>query len=119
MFYPFTKEVVVVSSNPVSGIAPAASKNEAVLSDSEKIDPLATLKELLLEKNSKDRSLVKRLDNMSMADLRDELLALDPLNAEYIAQINQCELLCWKRLELEKSVIDLSSEILGFDCGMK
>ncbi|GJP34310.1 hypothetical protein CLOM_g18753 [Closterium sp. NIES-68] len=52
---------------------------------------------------------------LSFTRLRDELLALDPLNLDHVRAINQAEALYWKLSQGERE--GWSDEILGFDCG--
>ncbi|CAI7877912.1 unnamed protein product, partial [Closterium sp. NIES-54] len=55
------------------------------------------------------------LRELSFTRLRDELLALDPLNLDHVRAINQAEALYWKLSEGERE--GWSDQILGFDCG--
>ncbi|CAI6008176.1 unnamed protein product [Closterium sp. NIES-65] len=55
------------------------------------------------------------LQELSFTRLRDELLALDPLNLDHVRAINQAEALYWKLSEGERE--GWSDQILGFDCG--
>eukprot|EP00250_Pteridium_aquilinum_P001741 c11954_g1_i1 orf=517-2394(-) len=55
------------------------------------------------------------LAELSFTELRDKLLAMDPLNREHVVQVNQVEAEYWKRCEGFR--VGWSDEILGFDCG--
>ena len=55
------------------------------------------------------------VDELSFTELRDKLIALDPLNKEHIMKINQAEAEFWTKSEGYR--VGWSDEILGFDCG--
>lgn len=52
---------------------------------------------------------------MTATQLRDALLAADPLNQQWIIQVNTAEAEFWKRNSGYR--VGWSDEILGFDCG--
>ncbi|KAI5067459.1 hypothetical protein GOP47_0017987 [Adiantum capillus-veneris] len=68
------------------------------------------LASLLLEVLSDDE-----LAQLSFTELRDKLLAMDPLNYEHVMQVNKVEAEYWKRCEGFR--VGWTDEILGFDCG--
>lgn len=55
------------------------------------------------------------INELSFTELRDKLLALDPLNKDYVIKINQAEAEFWRKSEGYR--VGWSDEILGFDCG--
>lgn len=55
------------------------------------------------------------LVQLSFTEVRDKLLAMDPLNRDHVMHVNQVEAEYWKRFEGYR--IGWSDEILGFDCG--
>jgi len=55
------------------------------------------------------------IQELSFTELRDKLLALDPLNDVHVAKVNQAEAEFWKKSEGYR--VGWSDEILGFDCG--
>lgn len=55
------------------------------------------------------------LHKLSFTELRDKLLALDPLNRDFVIRINKAEAEYWKRKEGYR--VGWSDQILGFDCG--
>lgn len=57
----------------------------------------------------------EELSDLSFTELRDKLLAMDPLNREHVVRVNQVEAEYWKRCEGFR--VGWSDEILGFDCG--
>ena len=55
------------------------------------------------------------IDTLSFTELRDKLLALDPLDKDHVMKINKAEAEYWKKSEGYR--MGWSDEILGFDCG--
>lgn len=55
------------------------------------------------------------INELSFTELRDKLLALDPLNKDHVIKVNQAEAEFWKKSEGYR--VGWSDEILGFDCG--
>lgn len=55
------------------------------------------------------------INELSFTELRDKLLALDPLNTDHVIKVNQAEAEFWKKSEGYR--VGWSDEILGFDCG--
>ncbi|KAB2608343.1 L-galactono-1,4-lactone dehydrogenase [Pyrus ussuriensis x Pyrus communis] len=55
------------------------------------------------------------INELSFTELRDKLLALDPLNKDHVVKVNQAEAEFWKKSEGYR--VGWSDEILGFDCG--
>ncbi|KAM1094108.1 hypothetical protein FF1_009151 [Malus domestica] len=55
------------------------------------------------------------MNELSFTELRDKLLALDPLDKDHVAKVNQAEAEFWKKSEGYR--VGWSDEILGFDCG--
>ncbi|CAM6084490.1 unnamed protein product [Calypogeia fissa] len=57
----------------------------------------------------------EQLSELSFTELRDVLIAVDPLNREHIMKVNRAEAKYWKLSEGYRT--GWSEEILGFDCG--
>jgi L-galactono-1,4-lactone dehydrogenase len=55
------------------------------------------------------------VNELSFTELRDKLLALDPLNKDHVIKVNQAEAEFWRKSEGFR--VGWSDEILGFDCG--
>lgn len=55
------------------------------------------------------------INQFSFTELRDRLLALDPVNRDHVAKVNQAEAEFWRKSEGYR--VGWSDEILGFDCG--
>ncbi|GLT95859.1 hypothetical protein SLE2022_135180 [Rubroshorea leprosula] len=121
LYIPYTDTVVVVTCNPVSKwrgppkFKPKYSEDEA----------LQHVRELYRESLKKYRakditakssdSEEPEINELSFTELRDKLLALDPLNKDHVIKVNQAEAEFWKKSEGYR--VGWSDEILGFDCG--
>ncbi|KMT15130.1 hypothetical protein BVRB_3g062480 [Beta vulgaris subsp. vulgaris] len=115
LYIPYTDSVVVVTCNPVSkwrrpkNFKPKYTKDEA----------LQQLRDLY--KNSLEKYRVSPAENepdvneLSFTELRDKLLALDPLDTDHVINVNQAEAEFWTKSEGYR--VGWSDEILGFDCG--
>lgn len=55
------------------------------------------------------------IEELSFTELRDKLLALDPLNKDHVIKVNKAEAEFWRKSEGYR--VGWSDEILGFDCG--
>ncbi|KAL7197550.1 hypothetical protein ACSBR2_020145 [Camellia fascicularis] len=120
LYIPYTDTVVVVRCNPVSKwkgppkFKPKYSHDEA----------MQNVRDLYQEslKNRCEVTATESVDNneenineLSFTELRDKLLALDPLNKNHIIKVNQAEAEFWRKSEGYR--VGWSDEILGFDCG--
>jgi len=72
----------------------------------------APLQELLVHKGG---ATAEAAASMNFAQLRDGLIALDPLNKEHVIEINRAEAEFWKRAGGYR--VDWSDKLLGFECG--
>lgn len=121
LYIPYTDTVVVVRCNPLSKwkgmpkFKPKYSKDEAM----QQIRDLyqESLKkyrgEEVVSKSSNDDE--PDINELSFTELRDKLLALNPLNKDHVIKVNQAEAEFWRRSEGYR--LGWSDEILGFDCG--
>lgn len=108
MWIPHTDDVIVVTCNPARDDdvpqPPAASMKER----------LAPVCELLLShplcKLSKEH-----VAELQFTSLRDELLALAPLDVDWVKKVNAAEAAFWRMSQGTR--IDWSDRILQFDCG--
>ncbi|XP_072974763.1 L-galactono-1,4-lactone dehydrogenase 2, mitochondrial [Typha angustifolia] len=114
LWIPYTDTVVVVECNPPSKwntpkFTPKYGKDEAV----QHVRDLYrdSLKKYRIEAGSDEPDI----NQLSFTELRDKLLALDPLNKDHVIKINQAEAEYWKKSEGYR--VGWSDEILGFDCG--
>ncbi|KAF9596863.1 hypothetical protein IFM89_013911 [Coptis chinensis] len=121
LWIPYTDTVVVVSCNPVSKwkgppkFKPKYTKDEA----------LQQLRDLYLEllqkyrtvdikaKSSEDKE--QDISELSFTELRDKILAVDPLDKDLVVKANQAEADFWRKSEGYR--VGWNDEILGFDCG--
>ncbi|CAK9185912.1 unnamed protein product [Ilex paraguariensis] len=121
LYIPYTDTVVLVRCNPVSKwkgapkFTPKYSEDEA----------MQHVRELYVESLKKYRGQViavkspndnePDINELSFTELRDKLLALDPLNKDHVIKVNQAEAEFWRKSEGYR--VGWSDEILGFDCG--
>lgn len=116
---PYTDTVVVVTCNPISK-RKGPPKFKPQYSTEEAIQHLRDLYQELLVKyrvtgvNSEGEN-EPDINTLSFTELRDKIIALDPLNKEHIVKLNQAEAEFWRKSEGYR--IGWSDEILGFDCG--
>lgn len=115
MWIPNTDSVVVVKSNLFQGDDDARRQIEAahaqVVTDQSRLGPAQTL---LLEHPAcgiaRDTAM-----SLSFTELRSELLKVDPLNCDWVRQVNEAEAKFWKMST--GTHVDWSDRILQFDCG--
>jgi L-galactono-1,4-lactone dehydrogenase len=128
MWIPYTDTVVCVTNDPVvinthlpveggtGGTTTTTTSNnkqsEPVFTKDERFAPLT---DLLLELNSFDYPTRDAIATMGFGELRDALLAIDPLQLDHVKRCNAAEAEFWKRSQ--GSVIRPSDELLQFDCG--
>lgn len=112
MWLPLTSKVVVVVSNPVTTpeTSPPVYSSQAVAAAEAATSQLRTL---LRSKTA--ASSDEPLDSLSFTQLRDRLLALDPLGLPHVREVNQAEAAFWEASSGRR--IDDSVNVLGFDCG--
>lgn len=107
MWIPHTDKVVVVVSNPTN-----KSPTSCAYSSSEATAPLAALLRSVYPDKYPSYESTKIF---SFSELRDQLVAHDPLNVEYIKRVNEAEAQFWQNSAGTR--VDDSTNILGFDCG--
>ncbi|XP_010273249.1 PREDICTED: L-galactono-1,4-lactone dehydrogenase, mitochondrial [Nelumbo nucifera] len=121
LYIPYTDTVVVVRCNPISKwkgppkFKPKYGKDEAI----QHVRDLywESLKKYRVEETTakSPENDEPDIDEMSFTELRDKLLALDPLNKDHVIKVNQAEAEFWRKSEGYR--VGWSDEILGFDCG--
>lgn len=111
MWIPHTKYVVVVTCNPYKGAGSDVFLRYSKYNDSERLAAPRKLLRSHPDCNLTDVQIVE----LGFTALRDELLALDPLNVEWVKKVNLAEAEFWKRSEGTR--VDWSDRILQFDCG--
>eukprot|EP00892_Ulva_mutabilis_P004800 jgi/Ulvmu1/2692/UM014_0148.1 len=108
MWIPYTDSVIVVKCNPTKQSAPPGPGwFGKTFTDDEKLKPL---RELLQSATGAAPAA-----ELSATQLRDELIKENPLDQEWIKQVNRAEAEFWKRNSGYR--VGWSDEILGFDCG--
>ncbi|KAH7853764.1 hypothetical protein Vadar_006324 [Vaccinium darrowii] len=121
LYIPHTDTVVVVTCNPFSKWK-GPPKYKPKDSQDEAIQPLRDYYQQSLKKYRGEGNVSKSPDKnepdvneLSFTELRDKLLALDPLNKDHVVKVNQAEAEFWRKSEGYR--VGWSDEILGFDCG--
>ncbi|KAK6244255.1 hypothetical protein QUC31_010664 [Theobroma cacao] len=121
LYIPYTDTVVVVTCNPVSKwrgppkFKPKYTKDEAMQHVRELYkESLKKYRAREITSTSPD-SNEPDVNEFSFTELRDKLLALDPLNKDHVMKVNHAESEFWRRSEGYR--VEWSDEILGFDCG--
>ena len=106
MWIPYTDTVVSVVSNPTTDpITPPSS------SQIKAIQPMLNL----LHELSPVTKSQPYLQNYSFAQIRDILLAVNPLDVNTIRRVNKAEEEYWQSAQMVR--VDDSAKVLGFDCG--
>lgn len=119
MWIPATDAVVVVQCDPVEQ---GSRQERAALREAEKPGQddannhrLAPMRALLAEGKLGAALSPEDVNVMSLAELRDALVAMSPLDARWIRRVNRAEAESWRRSSGVR--VGWSDEILGFDCG--
>lgn len=115
MWIPHTDDVVVVTCNQVAeGQEPAIPAPK--FSEEQRLAPLRSLLASRLAADAAAPPLPEaELLSLSATQLRDRLLALGPLDADWVKRVNAAEADYWRRCEGTR--VGWSDELLGFDCG--
>ncbi|EXB93993.1 L-galactono-1,4-lactone dehydrogenase [Morus notabilis] len=121
LYIPYTDSVVVVRCNPVSKWKGPPKFKPQYTTD----EALQHVRDLYREslKKYRERQVTgqseenaeQNINELSFTELRDKLLALDPLNKDHVIKVNQAEAEFWRKSEGYR--VGWSDEILGFDCG--
>ncbi|OQR97809.1 L-gulonolactone oxidase [Achlya hypogyna] len=107
MWLPYTDKVVVVTCKPFTGAEVPAP---TISSDMDaRLESLRALYQQVATVPEPD------FRSWRFTQLRDALYALDPLNARYIARVNETEVDFWLRSQGVR--VALSDDVIGFDCG--
>ncbi|KAL6498510.1 hypothetical protein OROHE_026607 [Orobanche hederae] len=120
LYIPYTDTVVVVRCNPLSKwkgpskYKPKYTQEEAIQHVRDLYRESLRRKELVASETPEGGN-EPDIDKLSFTELRDRLIALDPMNKEHIVKVNQAEAEFWRKSEGYR--VGWSDEILGFDCG--
>ncbi|XP_020571110.1 L-galactono-1,4-lactone dehydrogenase 2, mitochondrial isoform X2 [Phalaenopsis equestris] len=112
LWIPYTDTVVVVRCNPFSKWKKPNMARK--FGEEEAVRHVQYLFRQSLKKYSESPD-EPDIDQLSFTELRDKLLALDPLNKDHVIKVNEAEAEYWKKSEGYR--VGWSDEILGFDCG--
>ncbi|AES60484.2 putative oxidoreductase [Medicago truncatula] len=121
LYIPYTESAVVVRCNPVSKwkgppkFKPKYTKDEAIQHVRDLYRESIQKYRVEGSRNKSSDDDEQNIDELSFTELRDRLIALDPLNKNHIVKVNQAEAEFWKKSEGYR--VGWSDEILGFDCG--
>lgn len=108
MWIPHTNDVVVVTCNP-------AEIGDVEVESGYSIDERLEVARDLLLSHPKCRLDKKQVEELRFTALRDELLAIDPLDVHWLKKVNEAEASFWHKSQGTR--IDWSDRILQFDCG--
>jgi L-galactono-1,4-lactone dehydrogenase len=112
MWIPYTDAVVVVTNDPQDQVGKIPTL--PTISKEERFRPLT---ELLIEltKEAHEPFTKESIEEMGFGELRDALLAVDPLHMDHVKKCNVAEAEFWKKSEGYR--ILPSDQLLQFDCG--
>ncbi|KAL3942975.1 MAG: hypothetical protein SGBAC_002926 [Bacillariaceae sp.] len=115
MWIPYTDTVVVVTNDPEDEVPKGTPRfQSAAGSNVQKMAPLTNLlAELHQEKETTYDS--DEVQGMGFGDIRDSLLAFDPLDIDHVRRCNQAEADFWTTNEGYQT--KPSDQLLQFDCG--
>lgn len=132
MWIPYTESVVVVMCNPLPSAPAAPGKKGAAkgakaaerenttappapagpsFTEAQRLEPFVKLYLSGKIEGAKEADV----QGLSATQLRDLLLAANPLNKDWVVHVNRAEEEYWKRSSGQR--VGWSDEILGFDCG--
>ncbi|XP_077241657.1 L-galactono-1,4-lactone dehydrogenase [Tasmannia lanceolata] len=121
LWIPYTDTIVVVTCNPLTKrkglpkFKPKYSKDEALQQVRDLYRDSLTKYRIGEPSAKTTENDEPDINDISFTELRDKLLALDPLNKDHVMKINQAEAEYWRKSEGYR--VGWSDEILGFDCG--
>lgn len=115
MWIPYTDTVVCVTNDPEHEVPRSVPRNKSSrASTDEKMRPLTNLLAALCTEHGKSYD-AEDVRTMGFGELRDALLAFDPLDIEHVKRCNKAEAEFWKMNEGYQT--KPSDQLLQFDCG--
>lgn len=115
MWIPYQDAVVVVTNDPDDQVPANIPRNySSVSNEAERFQPLRALLQDLT-KDAPAPFTEESMHGMGFGELRDALLAMDPLDVEHVQKCNEAEAEFWKRSEGYQT--KPSDQLLQFDCG--
>lgn len=112
MWIPYTDAVVVVTNHPQELVE--TMPNSKPLPEAERFAPLRDLLQELT-KDTEEPFTAETMQGMGFGELRDALLAIDPLDIKHVKRVNAAEAEFWRRSSGVQ--IKPSDQLLQFDCG--
>jgi L-galactono-1,4-lactone dehydrogenase len=112
MWIPYTDVVVVVTNDPQDQVENIPKLPP--ISAEERFRPLTSLL-IELTKDAAEPFSKESIEGMGFGELRDALLALDPLDIDHVKRCNKAEAQFWAKSEGYQ--IKPSEQLLQFDCG--
>ena len=116
MWIPYTDVVVCVTNDPEDADIMKDAPRDFMEHD--KGTRFAPLRELLLsftKDHPTEPATTESIEEMGFGELRDALLAIDPLDVDHVKLVNTAEAEFWKRSEGYQT--KPSDQLLQFDCG--
>lgn len=114
MWIPYQDQVIVVTNDPEHDVASDVPRQSAAMNKKEQFRPLTDLL-ADLTKDSPEPFTEETMEGMGFGELRDALLAVNPLDVEHVRRCNEAEAEFWRRSEGYQT--KPSDKLLQFDCG--
>ena len=113
MWIPYTDAVVVVTNHPEQ-LVEEMPDTTPQLSEAERFAPLRDLLKELTQ-DAEEPFTDSNMQGMGFGELRDALLAINPLDIDHVKRVNAAEAEFWRRNSGYQ--IEPSDQLLQFDCG--
>jgi L-galactono-1,4-lactone dehydrogenase len=114
MWIPYADAVVVVTNDPEDLVAKDVPRNEMKYTEAERFAPLHNLLVELSKETSEPVTMTSLL-GMGFGELRDALLAMNPLDVDHVKLVNEAEAEFWRKSQGYQT--KPSEQLLQFDCG--
>ncbi len=114
MWIPYQDAVVVVTNDPEEDVSSDTPKQSVAMDKKEQFRPLTSLL-ASLTKDSAQPFTDETMEGMGFGELRDALLAVNPLDVEHVRRCNEAEAEFWSKSGGYQT--KSSDELLQFDCG--
>ena len=117
MWLPHTDACIVVTADPADQVAKREGVKAVTRPPACEVDAqLAPFRDLYREQMlGAQPQGAPPVEAYGMTELRDKLLALAPLNRDWVTRVNLAEAEVWRRSQGRR--VAPSEDILGFDCG--
>ena len=114
MWIPYQDAVVVVTNDPEEDVPSNVPRQSATVDNKEKFRPMTDLL-VNLTKGTSHPYTEENMEGMGFGELRDALLAVNPLDGDHVKKCNEVEAEFWRKSEGYQT--KPSDELLQFDCG--